>query len=93
MNERVIKEAAKRYQEYVLPPYDAMMDMDGFDAICEFSKHFSGTSVYIPKMRSIFGGCLERDMLRVWNGVNMREIVQKYGYSERHVRELIKREK
>ena len=93
MDERVVKQAAKMYQEYILPPYDVMMDMDGFDAICAFSQTFSGTSVYVPSMRTIFGQCLEQDMLRVWNGKNLRELVRKYGYSERHVRELLRRDR
>ena len=90
MNERVLKQAAKRYQDFILPPYDSMMDMDGFDAICAFSKTFSGTSVYVPSLRTIFGQCLEKEMLNAWNGANLRELVQKYGFSERHVRDLVK---
>jgi Mor family transcriptional regulator len=93
MNERTVKQAALRYQDCILQPYDAMMDMDGFDAICTFSKTFGGTSVYVPSVRTIFGQCLEKDMLNAWNGANVRELVQKYGFSERHIRDLIKREK
>ena len=93
MNESVVRQAAKKYQESILPPYDAMMDMDGFDSICAFSKTFSGSSVYVPSLRTIFGQCLEKDMLNAWNGANVRELVQKYGYSERHVRDLIRRER
>ena len=91
MDEKVMRQAAKLYQECILPPYDAMMEMDGFDAICAFSETFSGTSVYVPSLRTIFKQCLEKDMLRKWNGVNVRELVQKYGFSERYVRDLLKK--
>ena len=92
MDERIVKQAARRYQDHILPPYDAIMDMDGFEAICAFSKTFSGSSIYVPRLRTIFGQCLEMDMLTNYNGANVRELVQKYGFSERHVRDLIKRE-
>ena len=91
MDEHVVRQAAKRYQDCILPPYDMMMDMDGFDAICTFSRTFSGTNVYVPSLRTIFGQCLEKDMLERYNGTNIRELVRKYGFSERHVRELVKR--
>ena len=93
MDERIVKKAARRYQDCILPPYDAMIDMDGFEAICAFSKTFSGTSVYVPRLRTIFGQCLEKDMLMNYNGANVRELVQKYGFSERHVRDLLRRER
>jgi len=91
MDERAVRQAAERYPEEILPPYDGFMGLDGFDAICEFSRTFSGTSVYVPRIRTIFGACLEREILSQYNGANLREMVRKYGYSDRHVRELIKR--
>ena len=93
MNEQVVKQAAYRYQDYILPPYNAMMEMDGFDAICAFSRTFSGTNIYVPSLRTIFSHCLEKDMLQHYNGTNIRELVQKYGFSERYVRNLVKQKK
>ena len=91
MNEKVLRDAARLYQDDILPPYDSMMEMDGFDAICEFSRTFSGTSVYVPSLRTIFGQCLEKDMLHYWNGANVRELVRRYGFSERHIRDMLRR--
>jgi len=93
MNEQVVKQAAHRYRGYVLPPYDTMMEMDGFGAICAFSRTFSGTNVYVPSLRTIFSQCLEKDMLLHYDGANIRELVQKYGFSERYVRDLVKQKK
>jgi len=70
-----------------------MMEMDGFGAICTFSRTFSGTNVYVPSLRTIFSQCLEKDMLQHYDGANIRELVQKYGFSERHVRDLVKQKK
>ena len=91
MNEHVVKQAAHRYQGYILSPYDTMMDTDGFGAICAFSRTFSGTSIYVPSLRTIFSQCLEKDMLQHYNGTNIRELVQKYGFSERHVRNVVRK--
>ena len=91
MDKKTVKNAALRYRNQILSPYDSIMDMDGFDAICAFSETFSGASVYIPRLRTIFCQCLERDILNAWKGDNMLEIVQKYGFSERHVRNLLKK--
>ena len=91
MNDNLLKEVAMRYQEHILPPYDAMIDMDGFEAICELVRNFGSSSVYVPSLRTIFGQCLELDMMEHYNGTNVRELVKKYGYSEKFVRNLIKR--
>jgi len=92
MNERQIKEVAMRHQDCIQPPYDAMMDMDGFGVICTFARTFGGSTVYIPSLRSIFGPCLDKDMLEMYSkGVTVRELVKTYGYSETHVRNLVKR--
>ena len=93
MNERIIRQVAMQYPDLILPPYDAIMDMDGFDAVCAFSRTFSGTSVYVPSLRTIFGKCIEKSIIEQYNGTNVREMVQKYGYSERHVRDILLREK
>ena len=93
MNERIVKQAAQKYNDFILPPYNLMMEMDGFEAICSFSRTFSGTSVYVPSLRTIFGQCLEKEILSQYNGTNIRELVQKFGFSERHVRDLIRKNK
>ena len=90
MDEKALKTAAKKYKHLITPPYNQMMEMDGFEAICALSKAYSGTSVYIPSLRTIFGRCLDTDMLEQYARTNVRELVQKYGYSERYVRDLVK---
>jgi len=90
MDVNALKTAAKKYNHLITPPYNQMMEMDGFEAICAFSKTYSGTSVYIPSLRTIFGQCLDMDMLDNYARTNVRELVQMYGYSERYVRDLVK---
>ena len=91
MEKEIIKEAAKRHKELVIPPYNAILDMDGFDAICAFSENFNGASVYVPRLRTIFAGCLEQYVINEWNGGNIRDLINKTGFTERHIRNLLKR--
>lgn len=94
MNETILKNAADQYKECILPPFGEFMDMDGFDAICAFSKTFGGSSVYIPSVRTIFKQCIEQDMIRRYcrKRKNIHELVRAYGFSERHIRNVLKNE-
>jgi len=93
MNEQALKKVAFKYKELIMPPYNQMIEMDGFEAICIFSKTHSGTSIYVPSIRTIFGRCLDKDMINLYNRTNIRELVQKYGYSEKYVRDLVRGDK
>ena len=90
MNQQVLKQAAERYQDYIISPYDVIMNLSGFEAICEFSRNFGGSSVYIPGLRTIFSDCIDQDIIDRYNGRNIRELIQNYGYSENRIRRLIK---
>ena len=90
MDEKFLKHVARLYPDSIMPPYDAIIDMDGFDAICTFSKSFSGGSVYIPRLRTIFGQCLEKDMIANSKYSTVRELMRKYDFSERHVRNILR---
>jgi len=93
MDEKELKATAKKHKHLIMPPYNGMVELDGFEAICAFSKAFSGTTVYVPSLRRIFGQCLDMDMLEHYTRTNVRELVQKYGYSERYVRDLVRRDR
>jgi len=89
MDERLIREAAMRHRELILPPYGEILDMDGFSSIREFSRIFGGTSIYVPSIRTILGKCIEEEIKFRYNGSNVRELSRKYGYGERHIRKLV----
>jgi len=93
MDEKDIQQVAEKHRDYILSPYDSMMDMSGFEAICTFTKAFGGSTIYVPSLKTIFAQCIDKEMLSLYNGKNVRELVRKYGYSERYVRNLIKKEK
>jgi len=86
-----LKRIAYRRKECVKMPYDAMLDVDGYDALEIFTGYFGGMNVYVPSMRTIFADCIEQEILAEHSRLSMRELVGKYGYSERHIREMIRR--
>ena len=93
MNERAIKEAARKYPEYVLSPYDTMLDMecaDSVDAIYALARITGGGAIYVPNPRKIFKGCIAKAILNQHKTKTTLELAKMYGYGERHVYELIK---
>ena len=89
MSEKHIRNAVMQNKRLIFPPYDTMIDMDGYDAICAFSQAFSGGTVYVPSLRTIFKECIEQEINNRYNGKNIRELAKDYGLSVRHVRNLI----
>jgi len=88
MNDK-IKEAALLHPALILPPYCEIINTNGFDAICVFSKAFSGGNVYIPSLRTIFKQCIEQEIYNRYNGKNIRTLASDYNLSERHIRTLL----
>ena len=91
MDEKVLKLAASKYREHILPPFGDLLDLDGFDAICALTKNFGGSNIYIPTLRTIFKDCIELDIVYKNNNKNLKELAQTYGFSERHIRNVLKR--
>ena len=89
MNEKLIKEAALRFQKHILQPFDEMIKLDTFDSICFFLNEYGGSNVYIPKLKTVFGDCLEMEAARRYNGSNYREIVRLFDFSDRTLQRLI----
>jgi Mor family transcriptional regulator len=89
MNKSVLRYAAYAHKTYVLEPFDVIMDLHGFDALCTLSDTLGGRSVYIPSLRTMFMGCLEMEMRREYSGANIKELARKYEMSERHIRRVL----
>ncbi len=89
MNESILKRAALKHREDILEPYDDLMGLNGFDAICAFCDYFGGSTVYIPRKQTIFRRCLELEAIQEFNGANYQKLVRKYGMSESHLRKIL----
>ena len=88
MNEK-IREAAMLHPSLIMPPYDEIIHQDGYDAICSFVRCFGSSSVYVPSLRSILKQCIEKEIHNRYNGKNLTLLAKDYGFSERHVRNIL----
>ncbi|MCL1842356.1 MAG: hypothetical protein FWF79_00930 [Defluviitaleaceae bacterium] len=91
MNKEILQQAALLHPEEIMHPYSEIMGLGGFDAICAFSEHLSGQSVYVPSLRTIFFRCLEEEARKEYNGHNSAMLSKKYGFTERHFRRILGR--
>ena len=91
MSNSILREAATKYPDLVLPPYDAIIKHDGFDAVCAFSEQLGGAAVYVPSSRTIFSACLLALAKKEFDtkNVSLVALARKYGFTERHLRKMI----
>jgi len=89
MEKHIIKQAAQRHPNSILQPYDAIMGMEGFEAIYTLCENIGGATVYVPSVRKVFAECLTKEALREFNGYNYDALAKKYGYTSRHLRRLL----
>ena len=89
MDKSILRQAAMRHHSEIMQPYDAIIELDGFDAICAFADHLGGTTVYVPSIRTIFARCLEAEARNEFKGCNFTSLSRKYGFTERHLRRML----
>ena len=88
MNDK-IKEAAMLHPSLILPPYDEIIFLDGYDAICAFVRSFGSSNVYVPSLRSILKQCIEEEIRNRYNGKNLALLAKEYGCSDRYIRNVV----
>ena len=88
----VVREAAEKYHDAILPPFGTMICRGGFEAVYGLINEYSGDDIYIPTKKKVFGQCLEKDLLEKYDGTNAKRLAEIYGFSVRHVKQLVKRE-
>jgi Mor family transcriptional regulator len=93
INDNEIKNIILQSKDALPPPYNRMVGMDGFDALCALMDAYGGTSFYLPDRRFLFRRCLEDTIRREYDGENFRFLQRKYGYSESYLRKLLRRGK
>lgn len=92
MDIQELKEIALRYKDEILMPYDSMIDVIGFEAICAMSDEFHGSSIYVPHKKKIFGKCLREQIIREFDG-DYAGMAKRFDYCERQVRDIIREAK
>ena len=92
INKEVIRKAAENYADAILAPFGTMICRGGFDAVYGLINEYGGGDFYVPTKKKVFGQCLEKDLLEKYDGTNAKRLAEIYGFTERHVKQLIKRE-
>ncbi|MES2947511.1 MAG: Mor transcription activator family protein [Pseudomonadota bacterium] len=57
--------------------------------VYQFISAFGGTQLYIPNGARNFRGDVNEQIVKDFNGRNIRQLVSKYNISERHVRKIL----
>lgn len=91
MNDNYLKELATTYTEEILPPFDTLISLVGYDAICKMADMLGGSAIYIPTKKRIFNGCIRQQILKDFDGTNYKELARKFGYCERTVRSILEK--
>ena len=86
MTERSLKTLVLKYPDKIMYPFDMLYEEIGYDGICLLSDMYSGSSLYIPSKKRMFSKCLSEELLKEFDGFNIRQLAQKYGFCERTVR-------
>jgi len=90
MDKHILRQAAKQHPTSILQPYDALMGLEGFDAIYAICENLGGATIYVPSARKIFAECLEKEAAREFNGYNLEVLAKKYGFSSRHLQKILR---
>jgi len=89
MDKEILQQAALLHPHEIMHPYDEIIGIAGFEAICAFAEHLGGLTVYVPSVRTIFARCLEEEARKHFTGNNYASLSKKYGFSERHIRRAL----
>jgi Mor family transcriptional regulator len=89
MDTALLREVAQFHPKELMPPYDTLMERHGFEVICSIVELFGGATIYVPALRTIVFGCMEKDAHREFTGTNSLEIARKYGFTQRHMRRIM----
>jgi len=89
MNQSVLRKAVLEHPSEIMKPYDVLLELEGFDAICALAEHLGGLTIYVPDQRTIFARCLELAARKEFTGNNFAGLAKKYGFTERHMRRML----
>ena len=89
MSDEHFKNAVLKNKGEVTPPFDAMLDIMGFEGLRQLCDQVGGTTLYIPSLQNMFKGCLQKQIPTEFDGSNYRQLCYRYGLSERTIRNFV----
>ena len=87
---KTYEDAAETFPESIMQPYGEMVQTVGFKAIYLLAEEYGGTTVYIPKKKTIFKDCIAEKIKQEYTGYNVKHLAQKYDYSMKGIRQILK---
>ncbi len=72
-------------------PYDliSIAKFMGVDMFIEFCEKFGGNHIYFPSKKSILRNSRNREIKRMYNGSNIKELADKYDISQMHIKKIV----
>lgn len=71
-------------------PYYTIAQELGIEVAFAIAKLFGGAQIYFPTLEKHCNIKLRDSIIEEFDGYNFRELSQKYGYTERWIREIVK---
>lgn len=91
MNDLFLKNVVVNYTNEIMPPFDSIINIIGFNSLCVLAEKFGGTAIYIPTKKRLFGNCIARQIKSEFDGSNYRELAIKYNFCERTIRNITRK--
>ena len=73
--------------------YRKICEVIGLEKGLKLAKEFGGDKIYIPKTRRVSVKLVHQKIQSEFNGANIGELVEKYGYTETWIREIVGQQK
>ena len=89
MDNEQMKQLVEMHSDQISPPFDVLLKLVGYDALCDLSNTYEGTSIYIPTKKRIFNKCVKKQVIKEFDGGNYKALAEKYGYCERSIRNIL----
>jgi len=91
MNNLFLKEIVGNSYNDIMPPFDSIINIIGFNSLCVLTEQFGGSSIYIPTKKRLFANCIARQIKKEFNGGNYRQLAIKYNLCERTIRNITRK--
>lgn len=69
--------------------YITLIELVGIEATIKIYEAFRGQEIFFPK-RFLHSDYIALQIMEKYDGTNLKELATEYGYTERHLRNLIK---
>jgi len=77
-------------QEELTDDMKKVSDLIGFEAVMLLIKTYSGERIYLPKYQSVYRLARNREIIKNFDGRNIRQLSRKFQLTHTHIRNILK---